>query len=75
MRSLLLSGIVKSRVQMRVKGGLENFGKKQGCVYRDLLSTVVEMNPLVWGLREPMAAERRMYQGARRISHYTWTVK
>lgn len=47
MRSLMLSGIVGIRVQMGVKSGLEKFGWKQGCVCWDLLSTVVDMHPLV----------------------------
>lgn len=60
---------------MRVKGGLEKFGQKQECVCWDLLNTIVEMHPLVWGLPGPMAAEREMYQGARGISRYTWKVE
>lgn len=69
MRSLLLSGIVEIGVQMRVKGGLEKFGWKQGCVCQDL-STVFEMHPLVWGLCEPMTAERGYIQ-VLGVSHTT----
>lgn len=58
MRSLLLSGTVEIRVQMRVKGRLEKFGYRQGCVCWDLLSRVVETYRLVWELPEPIAAER-----------------
>lgn len=43
----MLSGIVGLRVQMGVKGGLEKFGWKHGCVCRDLLSRVVEVHPFV----------------------------
>lgn len=69
-RSLLLSGIVEIRVQMRVKGELEKFGWKQGCVCRDLLSTVVETHPLVWVFLSPWQLKGR-YTEVTGVSHTT----